>query len=395
MATKDIANYAYIWFNNQPDKPITDFLDTEKEFIHDIITKGTFPTYLKEYSPDEKVELLANEIEFVRNKFIEKGFSNITIQQIPRILYDLFNLLFYYHANPKLTPVPLDKFIIKYRCETENERINTDTLENYISYTIQNIENFKDKIFELNDRIIYFIIAYGINPTDIAENYTNILNWIMIDIQKIPPYFRQHYSSVIDTQLNMEIFEVILEFEKSPANNSILLYRVADFPNDSTIDATREDKINQFSLSQNLSILSGFMGDTAACTLMRFVESGRDKIKYTIKKFILGDKSDEDALFFIPPIPPYLQLYCNGELWHPRTKIGNDLLSEERKMKGLLCHRRIDFNKELTYLTSYKKMDELQDIYQSYITHQNITTWEKKYLKYKTKYLELKYQLGM
>jgi hypothetical protein len=54
MATKDIANYAYIWFNNQPDKPITYFLDTEKEFIHDIITKGTFPTYLKEYSPDEK-----------------------------------------------------------------------------------------------------------------------------------------------------------------------------------------------------------------------------------------------------------------------------------------------------------------------------------------------------
>jgi len=82
----DIANYAYIWFNNSD--PLKTITEEEKGFIHETITKGTFPTYLQTYSDDEKEEILANEIEFVRKKFNKAGLFHITILQIPRILYD-------------------------------------------------------------------------------------------------------------------------------------------------------------------------------------------------------------------------------------------------------------------------------------------------------------------
>ena len=39
-------------------------------------------------------------------------------------------------------------------------------------------------------------------------------------------------------------------------------------------------------------------------------------------------------------------------------------------------------------------MDKLEEMYQSYKAARDIKTWLKKYIKYKTKYLELKNQLG-
>ena len=59
--------------------------------------------------------------------------------------------------------------------------------------------------------------------------------------------------------------------------------------------------------------------------------------------------------------------------------------------RGLGCS--IDFNKEYKYLQSNKTMQQLEEIYQSYKTNKEITTW-RKYIKYKTKYLELKNKLA-
>ena len=47
----DIANYAYIWFNKS--KPLETIIQAEKNFIHETITKGTFPTYFKTYTNEE------------------------------------------------------------------------------------------------------------------------------------------------------------------------------------------------------------------------------------------------------------------------------------------------------------------------------------------------------
>jgi hypothetical protein len=53
----------------------------------------------------------------------------------------------------------------------------------------------------------------------------------------------------------------------------------------------------------------------------------------------------------------------------------------------------MNFDEGYTYLISDKTMEELEEIYQSYKAANHIATW-RKYIKYKTKYLELKNQLG-
>jgi hypothetical protein len=394
----DIANYAYIWFNNSD--PLKTITEEEKDFIHETITKGTFPTYLQDYTDADKAAILANEIEFVRKKFNKAGLFHITILQIPRILYDLFNLLFYYYENPKTSKEPLKTDLqIDYSGEGKKKDY-VKTIEMYKDFTIQNIEKFKDKIFELNNKIIDFLNKYTFlnisKPYTIDRNYNAILESIMINIKKIRPENRQHYSTRIDTNLREDIYRQTLDLESKPSINSILLYRGADFTMDSTIE-NKDGKQYPYSLSINLSILSGFLGDRTACTINFMTDYdgeklNGDKIKYTIKKFMFGDGSEEDSLFFIPPIPPYLQLYCNGEFWHPRTKIGNDVLAGKQIIKGFIGE--MNFDEGYTYLKSDKPMKELEKIYQSYIKVKNIATW-RKYIKYKTKYLELKNQLGM
>ena len=388
----DIANYAYIWFNNE-SKTIT---EKEKDFIHDTITKGTFPTYLQEYTDADKEEILANEIKFVRKKFTAAGFSHITILQIPRILYDLFNLLYFYdtHSGQYATP----EEIITYTCAGIIESENAiNTIDKYKAYANYNINKVKDKIFELNDKIIAFLNTNGFLVSNIIVNYEEILKSIMDNISAIDVELRKHVSSRIDDLQKINILYEVLAFEDKPASKSILLYRGALIDFDSTINELGEVWGKEpCSLSTNLSILSGFITDHSACPInyMTGFSSGEelynDKIKYTIKKFMFGDKSSEDSLFFIPPIPPYLQLYCDGELSHPRTKIGNDVVIKMMP-RGLGCS--IDFNKEYKYLQSNKTMQQLEEIYQSYKTNKEITTW-RKYIKYKTKYLELKNKLA-
>ena len=405
----DIANYAYIWFNNKSNSSDT-IKKEEKDFIHETITKGTFPTYFKTYSDKEKEELFANEITFVRKQFIKAGLFNITILQIPRILYDLFNLLFFYHTHPAQYAKDDEK--IKYDCNiyyydviTKENKAYENTKDAYDKYTRENIDKCKSKIFELNDRIIAFLKRnVSLDTIDIVDNYNIILDLIMENISEIPVELRKQDSPRIDTPEKKIILYEILDLEKTPASKSILLYRGAKIDLDSTIYMqpelffgmkTAKTAKMVCSISINLSILSGFLTDETACTInymtgsMNGVKVNNNKIKYIINKFMFGDGSKEDSLFFIPPIPPYLQLYGERELWHPRTKIGNDALAQ--MPKGLYCYA--DFTKEYTYLQSNKSMQQLEELYQSYKTNGNIATW-RKYIKYKTKYLELKNQLN-
>jgi len=264
-------------------------------------------------------------------------------------------------------------------------------------YTNDNINKVKDKIFELNDRIIAFLNTNGFLVSNIIVNYEEILELIIYNISAIDVKYRIQDSPRIDTPENIKILREVLAFEDKPASKSILLYRGADFTKDSTIE-NKDGTQYPYSLSINLSILSSFLKDRTACTInyMTHVDIKNDKIKYTITKFMFGNPSPENSLFFIPPIPPYLQLYCKGELWHPRTKIGsnspNMKYTKLRRVKGLFCFH-IDFKVDYTYLESDKTMQQLEHIYQSYKGYTYIKTW-RKYIKYKTKYLELKNKLA-
>jgi hypothetical protein len=125
-------------------------------------------------------------------------------------------------------------------------------------------------------------------------------------------------------------------------------------------------------------MLNGFVNDDSACTL-NYITPGTF--------FYQGLKATSDnnkIKYIIPPIHPFLQLYCDDELWHPRTKIGNDY----SRFGGILC--KTDTIAKCDYLISDKTIQELETLFKQYKSFGQISVWQKKYLKYKKKYLELK-----
>ena len=92
------------------------------------------------------------------------------------------------------------------------------------------------------------------------------------------------------------------------------------------------------------------------------------KIIYNIKKFFVGDLSDEDSLFFIPPIHPFLQVYCGGELFHARTKFGIPYPGPHDDRRGIACGIT-------AYLKSTRTTEELQKIYVDYKERNKIFIW--------------------
>jgi hypothetical protein len=134
------------------------------------------------------------------------------------------------------------------------------------------------------------------------------------------------------------------------------------------------------SLSFNSSILSGCVNDRTACTLSYMSSSftglisssSNDKIICNIHKFLVHDSSNEDSMFFIPPIHPFVQLYCRGELYHPRTKLGSDFKQRGLEINGLLC--LFAFVEQCDYLISDKSFETLDKLYQRYKITTKLTT---------------------
>jgi hypothetical protein len=261
----------------------------------------------------------------------------------------------------------------------------------YIDYTKGLFNKVLNNITELNSIIITDIVCY---LTNITLAYNTILESIidkinLLETIKIKKYWKINSEKIL-------VLKQVLDFEIKPSNGETLLYRGAKIDKDSVIYGDNEQ-----SLSLNNSMLNGFVNDETACTLnyitppsISYISryaSDNNKIKYIIKKFHLNDSSDEFSLFFIPPIHPFLQLYCDGELWHPRTKRGNEVLLYKEIGGFFLC----DVAKKSDYLISDKSIQELENIYQQYKSTGQISVWKKKYLKYKNKYLELKKYISL
>ena len=200
------------------------------------------------------------------------------------------------------------------------------------------------------------------------------------------------------TQGTKELFRQVLTFELQESSGYTILYRGSVLENDSLLrrssheadaeaddaEADADEEMLQ-SVSFNTSILSGCIHDDTACTLF-YMEptsthervgeltnsSKNDKIIYLIKKFLKGDNSDEDSLFFIPPIHPLLQLNAQGELFHPRTKVNlNDL--KDKWVSGLNCEN--SFIQQCDYLQSDKPMEQLNALYQRFKATGIIDKW--------------------
>ena len=160
------------------------------------------------------------------------------------------------------------------------------------------------------------------------------------------------------------------------------------------------------SVSFNQSLISGCVSDDTACTLFYMDKTStpwlvyqatttqgtktgvekNDCIKYNITKFLLGDSSEEDSLFFIPPIHPFLQIYCEGELFHPRTKVSTTsyrgtYAQKQKYIGGIFCP--YDFVMDCDYLSSEKRITELNAIYQRFKSTCMIEKWYPNRVKQK------------
>ena len=366
MSEPDITNYAYVWYKRDPEQ-LLEFTEEELEKIYEIILNYSYPCYLagseliNRMSPEEKTKLLQHELLFIREKMAEAGLSHVIIMQIPRVLYDLFNL----HHNK------FEKFNFRYECEHDIE-----TIRGYNALTREYTNSIKKNIFSLNVFIMNIISQYR---PDIRESYNELFEELILD-SVISDIFELHISE------RKNILRQTIHFEKQYSEGHTILYRGARNDKDVLTKTKYDLTTSGTSLSFNASMLSGCVNDKSGCTLdyatgytldyatLGIFRVNNDKIKYSIKKFLLHDLSNEDSLFFIPPIHPFLQLYCSIELFHPRTKVGIDFkLNMSRDVRGLTCSPT--FIAKSDYLVSNKTFEELNALYQRYKSTNVVNTW--------------------
>ena len=417
----DITNYAYIWYNEA--NPLSAIRVPHANIIFQYVTSYSYPCYLanndvSSLSDTNKLQLLHDEIGFIRDIMDISELQGIKLVQIPRVLYDLLGLIYFVETSTHLSFITISCI--------------TDFHKNYASYISSSIKqysghgDFKNHILQLNAFIlnkIGYIVGGGkppssyemktdkpastskpvapastskpVAPEDVRSFLSDrnkacesILEHILQADHIIYTHPQIHLNLTPGTK---ELFRQVLTFELKESSGYTILYRGSVLENDSLLrrssheaDAEADEEMLQ-SVSFNTSILSGCIHDDTACTLF-YMEptsthervgeltnsSKNDKIIYLIKKFLKGDNSNEDSLFFIPPIHPLLQLNAQGELFHPRTKVNlNDL--KTKRVSGLNCEN--SFIRQCDYLQSDKSMEQLNALYQRFKATGIIEKW--------------------
>ena len=189
------------------------------------------------------------------------------------------------------------------------------------------------------------------------------------------------------TPQTKDILRQVLQVELQITSGYALLYRGSKLKH----DVLMSESGHMHSRSYNSSILSGCIFDETACTLYyveptaiylgELKEPPNDRLIYMINKYLIHDSSDENSLFFIPPIHPFIQIHSVGELFHPRTKMSRSYLRDvyptfEKKavsVEGIACS--FDFISNCDYLQSDKSIEELIDIYRGYNVTRTIDRW--------------------
>jgi len=382
MSESDITNYAYVWYKRDTTQ-LLEFTEDELEKIYEILLNYSYPCYLSgseiisRMSPQEKIKLLQHELLFIEEKMAEAGLAHIIIMQIPRILYDLFNLYSRslvdrrLHYNSRFYRSSTDYYVFDYECHipdnsaTNMNAYNTLTRK-YTDFAKQGILNHIRNHYSIpNIREFYHKISEEILS----------LCWKIDAIIKTSILFDIMEEAALEEakEKRRNIVRQIINFEKQHSKGYGILYRGALMHDDSLIDYHRRG----CSLSFNASILSGCVSDDTGCTLS--ISTGiryryKDNIKCNLKKFLLNDSSDEDSLFFIPPIHPFLQVYSRGELFHPRTKLGADFKSFS-SIRGLSCEAEQFESEQFEYLISDKSFEQLNALYKNYKSTDVISIW--------------------
>ena len=381
-----MISYYYIYYNkNHHDISIEDNIDITK-----IINKYSFPcnlNILNDLTAEEKRNVIDNEFDFIK-KLIELKYKDICVLQIPRILYDLYNILIYNKIfndfNGMIEKTIIGNNIIRFDnlknntyqkfCKNANAIFNNVILQ--IIYLNKLIVLdldliLQDKYIELLKLVVERIKNYNMNYDKKVrkDKDDEIENDVLLKIFNLD-----------DTQMN--IFYHILFYElniKGKINlNKYVLYRSVDSMSpikDGVIDIRNQNK--SYSLSYNTSFLNG-TNDYGACVFDYRHKNNFQGMILEIDKFSYNDNSDAESLFFIPPIHPFIQPNVQmSEIWHPRTKIGTD--SIKQNVQNIDIRNLTVSSSNFDYWLSSKTMAELSRIF---ITYTRNTRLFNKYLKH-------------
>ena len=177
----DITNYAYVWYTRDASQSTEDDLDK----IYEIILTYSYPCYLsgsaviRNLLPEEKAKLLQHELSFIEEKMETAGLSHIIMMQIPRVLYDLFNLYFTFnHTNVDVVDVMNTKFV--YRCSAAIAKMS-----DYNTLTREYTDSVKGNIFALNAFIVNYI-QEKYSMSNIRDSYDKIANELVAQCWLIP-----------------------------------------------------------------------------------------------------------------------------------------------------------------------------------------------------------------
>ena len=412
----DITNYAYIWYNEA--NPLSAIRVPHANIIFQYVTSYSYPCYLanndvSSLSDTNKLQLLHDEIGFIRDIMDISELQGIKLVQIPRVLYDLLSLVYFVETSTTSTRIS----VIEIDCDYYDWY---QTYASYIShinqYLLTGTNNYKNHILQLNAFIlkkIGYIVGGGEPPSSyvltkpastlpmkMTDSSVEDIRLFLSDRNKACESILEHILQAEKIMLPMsfllnltpqtkELFRQVLRFELQESSGYTTLYRGSVLENDSLIRRSPDDGVEMLqSASFNSSILSGCINDGDACTLFymeptsthehfaKSTKSGQnDKVRYSLKKFLKGDNSSEDSLFFIPPIHPLLQLNARGRLFHPRTKVNlGDM--QNQNVSGLSCTN--EFIRQCDYLHSDKPMNELDALYQRFKATGIIDRWYAK-----------------
>jgi hypothetical protein len=427
-----LENYTYI-LQNKNDSLLT-FYEYD-DVYKTILLRYHYPVCLDvtlNLDETEKDGIKMDEYSFIKSKLPE----NIQIYQLPRLLYDLFFILYncVYLYDTKFETKSFNNESMQYNGYCNDvQKIHNDlsekifNLNNYIVEFLKNLKgvNYKNPKYKDYNKILDSIIKeyyFFINETmvkkkleyyDTQHNFFNsfvtdnlfdINDCLSRPVCNFNTVFKKLKISYKDTIFVKEIFLSIIEslsddFKKianepvrkkyierttkitetindpikvrkiisehknafdsndyfkifvkdlninllkntliqetiNYERNKIILYRGARDSKEFGIDSNVPNR--GYSISYNSSLLNGLLTDITACTYKFMTDENivgnvsKDikpdktyKHKYMLNKFLYGDNSVEDNLFFIPPLHPYLQMMSKGELWHPRSKIYN------------------------------------------------------------------------
>ena len=393
-----MINYHYIWINNKPD---------EDDKILNMIRKYSYPSCLAyDLTAVEKAEIRENEYFNIKNK-IERSQPperKVKIIQIPRILYDLYNII--YRREHFLT---MDSFV----CNLDMGANPADnTFDNFKTIINEKTNKVQQSIINMNDRFVNFLGTYNliqelIKPEISTEVYLQIFDILyekivfnsspgpialarmasdtfhhLTRIESFDNIFNKRFKTILFQTLLIE-----LGFIYDSTNDKYILNKESDIMilyrgySGNILSTFNEPRAKAHSNSFNTSILNGIIHDQGANTY-NYMKAGCDKAFYLIKKHFYSDKTDVNNIFFIPPIHPFLLLYGSGEYWHARSKI------------HIGAPRAIGLATTVSdFIQSSLPKDELEAKFQAIVKPLGKILLDKyyaKYLKYKQKYLSLK-----